>query len=192
MKIALIVLGAFAALVIVVVAAGMALPVEHRAVREARYERPSAEIFALIADPKKFPSWRSSVESVEILPDSNGRRRYREVGSDGAILYEVEESVPNERLVTRIADRSLPFGGRWTFELIPSGGSTIVRITEDGEVYNPVFRFLSRFVIGHTRGLDTYLRDLARQLGETGELVIASGWLAIAGFPAEGVRSVRL
>ena len=36
------------------------------------------------------------------------------------------------------------------------------RITENGEVYNPLFRFVSRFVMGHTRTIDTYLGDVAR------------------------------
>jgi hypothetical protein len=36
----------------------------------------------------------------------------------------------------------------------------MLRITEQGEVYNPVFRFVSRFVIGQNRTIETYLRDL--------------------------------
>ena len=164
MKIALIILGAFAVLVIIVVAVGLALPVSHQAVSEARFRQSPAEIFAVITDPKNFPSWRPSVKNVEILPDSAGRKRFRETGSDGSILYEIEQAAPSTRLVTRIADRSLPFGGSWTYELIPDGDSTTLRITENGEVYNPVFRFLSRFVIGHTSTMDRYLRDLAQRL----------------------------
>ena len=164
MRIALVVLGALAAIVVTIVAVGYALPVEHQAVREGRFRQPPAEIFAVITDEKTFPAWRPSVEKVETLPDSAGRKRFRETGSDGAILYEVAESVPAKRLVTRIADPSLPFGGTWSFELIPDGDGTIVRITENGEVYNPVFRFVSRFVMGHTSTLDRYLRDLANRL----------------------------
>src|SRR5687768_13890590 len=164
MKIALIILGAFAALVIIVVAIGLAQPVKHHAVSEARFRKSPAEIFAVITDAKNFPSWRPSVQSVKILPDSAGRKRFRETGSDGSITYEIEEAVPNTRLVTRIADRSLPFGGSWTYELIPDGDSTTLRITENGEVYNPVFRFISRFVMGHTATMDRYLRDLGNRL----------------------------
>lgn len=164
MKIALIILGALAAIVIIVAAVGFALPVKHTAVREARYRRSPAEVFAVITDAKEFPGWRPSVKKVEILPAPEGRRRFRETGSDGSILYEVEETAPNTRLVTRIADPSLPFGGTWTYELTPDGGSTILRITEDGEVYNPIFRFVSRFVMGHTATIDRYLLDLAKRL----------------------------
>jgi hypothetical protein len=77
-----------------------------------------------------------------------------------AIAFAAEEMVPNHRLVTRIVDRGLPFGGSWTYELEPSGDGTRITITENGEVYNPVFRFVSRFVMGHTATIDTYLSSL--------------------------------
>lgn len=170
MKIALRVLAVLFAILVLIVAVGFALPVTHRFARAASYKRPPAEIFALITDAKKFPTWRPSVKSVEILPHSAGRPRFRETGSDGEILYEVEESVPDRRLVTRIADPSLPFGGRWTFDLIPAGNSTTLRITEDGEVYNPVFRFVSRFLMGHTSAIDRYLGDVSRRFGDQGRL----------------------
>jgi len=46
----------------------------------------------------------------------------------------------------------------------PSGSGTRVRITEHGEVYNPVFRVLSRFVFGHTATLEEFLGNLERKL----------------------------
>jgi len=38
---------------------------------------------------------------------------------------------------------------------------TLLTITEDDEVYNPIYRFVSRFIIGHTQTIDSYLNDLA-------------------------------
>ncbi len=172
MKIALISLGVIAGIVVLVLAIGFALPVRHQAVREARFRQAPAKIFALIADVKAFPSWRPSVKTVDILPAANGRQQFRETGSDGSILYQIERVMPDQQLVIRIADPSLPFGGSWTYELIPDGGLTILRITEDGEVYNPVFRFVSRFVMGHAATIDRYLRDVAKRLGEESTLGI--------------------
>ena len=166
MKIVLIVVAVLVAAVIVVLAIGYSLPVKHRAVREVRLRQTPAAIFGVITDNKAAPSWRSSVKTVEVLPDSGGKRRFREIGSDGSILFEVERAVPDKQLVTRIADRSLPFGGTWTYDLIPDGDSTTLRITEDGEVYNPFFRFVSRFVMGHTRTIDRYLEDLTNRIAQ--------------------------
>ena len=101
-----------------------------------------------------------------MLPERDGHRSYREIGSDGKILYVVEAATPPSRLVTRIADPSLPFGGTWTYELVPAGAGTTLRITEDGEVYNVIFRVMSKYVFGHTATVDTYLRDLGRHLGQ--------------------------
>jgi hypothetical protein len=46
------------------------------------------------------------------------------------------------------------------------GGLTTLRITEEGDVYNPFFRFISRFIIGQTRSINSYLINLAKVLGE--------------------------
>jgi hypothetical protein len=52
-------------------------------------------------------------------------------------------------------------------DLFPPGRErmTEVRITEDSEVGNPVFRLVSPFVIGHTRTMDQYLRALGNATG---------------------------
>ena len=165
MKIVLVVLGILAALVLVVVLVGWSLPVAHRASRQATYPVPPDSLYVAITNVERFPRWRPTVKSVDVVTSPTGARSYRESGDDGNILYVVDEAEPNRRLVTRIADRSLPFGGRWTFELSPTGSGTTLRITEDGEVYNPIFRFVSRFVFGHHATIDGYLNDLGRRFG---------------------------
>jgi hypothetical protein len=69
--------------------------------------------------------------------------------------------------VGRIADSNLPFGGSWTYELAPAGdGETTLRITEDGEVYNPIVRFVSRFVMGHDATIKQYLSAVGTRFTE--------------------------
>jgi uncharacterized protein YndB with AHSA1/START domain len=164
MKWILIVLGALVALVVVIVAIGYALPVKHVASRQARLRQPPDKVFAVITNVEEFPAWRPSVKRVELLPAHDGRPRFREIGSDGSILFETDSVVAGKRLVNRIADPSLPFGGRWTYDLAPDGSGTLLTITENGEVYNPVFRFVSRFIMGHTRTIDQFLTDLSKRL----------------------------
>lgn len=51
--------------------------------------------------------------------------------------------------------------------IVPDGSGSRLTITENGEIYNPVFRFVSRYVIGQTSTIDKYLTDLAPRLGES-------------------------
>ena len=62
--------------------------------------------------------------------------------------------MPGEKLVTRIVDRDRGYFGSWTYEFSPAVNGTLVRITEHGEVPNVVFRFMSRFVFGHTATIE--------------------------------------
>ena len=164
MRVLVIVAGAIAALVAIVLIVGWSLPVAHRVTRSVVVRASPETVFNLISRPADYPSWRSGVKTVEILAPEAGHPRYREMGKNGAILYSVDSAVPNRLLVTRIADKSLPFGGAWTYELEPSGASTTLTITENGEVYNPVFRFVSRFVMGQTGTIDQYLADVQRRV----------------------------
>ena len=82
------------------------------------------------------------------------------------MTYLVREERAGERLVVEIADENLPYGGTWTFEFCAAPGGSELRITERGFVKNTVFRFLAHFVFGHTRSIETYLRDLAKKFGE--------------------------
>jgi len=147
----------------VVALVGYLLPVGHVASVEARYERPPAEVFETIADVRRYAEWRADVARVELLSNTP-RTRWKESGGHGDITFELEESVPPKRLRARIADPSLPFGGTWTYDVTPSGSGTLVRITERGEVYNPIFRVLSRFVFGHTGTMEEFLRNLGQKL----------------------------
>jgi uncharacterized protein YndB with AHSA1/START domain len=168
MKYALIVLATIVALVLIVVVVGALLPKQHHATRAARFQQPPEAIWTAMTNYQDFPSWRSNVKSVEAIPSTNNLPAWREIDSHGGSLpmQTIESNAPS-RLVTEIADPNLPFGGTWTTEITRIDGGSLVRITEDGEVRNPVFRFMSRFVFGLTATMDTYLRDLGKKFGET-------------------------
>jgi hypothetical protein len=167
MKLALLLGLAVAAAVVLVAAIGALLPRRHVATRAARYRVPRAELYSIVRTFDHTPTWRSGIRGVELLPADESRPRFRERSRHGNITYRVLEDRPTEKLVLEIADADLPFGGTWTFALseVPSGAE--LRITEHGEVKNIFFRFLARFVFGHTRTIETYLRDLGRKVGET-------------------------
>jgi hypothetical protein len=162
-KIALIVLGVVVLLVVIVTGIGYMLPQKHQASREQTYAAAPARVFEVITTPTDYPAWRSGVKSIEMLPADSGKTRFKEISSNGTITYVFDELTP-ARVRSRIADVSLPFGGQWTYEIETAGTGTKLRITEDGEVYNPIFRFMSRFIFGHHSSIDTYLADLKRRV----------------------------
>lgn len=161
-------LGGLVAIVAVVAIVGALLPRAHVATCRARLRAAPERIWGHLVDVDAFPSWRSDVRAVERLPDRDGHAVWRESRAQGdRITFEATESDAPRRLVTRIADEGLPFGGRWIYELSQEGGGTTVTITEEGEVYNPIFRFVARFFLGYHGSLETALKDLGRKLGET-------------------------
>lgn len=154
--------GCVVLLIVVVAAVGLALPQDHVASRTVTLNRPIDDVWKAVTDVEGFPAWRPGVSNVEVLQKEP--RRWRETGKDGTLTLQVTESTPPTRLVTEIADRDLPFGGRWVYELKPVASGTELTITEQGEVYNPIFRFVGRFVLGHTATIEAYLEALQQKL----------------------------
>lgn len=157
-----------AGLLLIVVLAGvigMLLPQGHRASRTVVHDAAPEAVFTAITDFGQQPAWRTGVTAVDVLAGADGAARVREHGRNGTIVYRVDRHEPNSRLVMRIDDPSLPFGGTWTYELkaVPEG--TALTITEDGEIYNPFFRLLSKLVFSPYDTIDTYQADLRRRLG---------------------------
>ncbi len=151
-----------AGLALVIIVVGMLLPKGHAVSRTVSLQQPAETVWKLIAGP---PNWRPDIRNYDPLPARDGHRMWRETGKDGqTITYEEMESSPPNRLVVRIADPKLPFGGTWTYDIKPDGQRCSLTVTENGEVYNPIFRFVSRFVMGHTATIDAYLKALEAKL----------------------------
>jgi polyketide cyclase/dehydrase/lipid transport protein len=168
MKYLLIVMGTLFALLLLVVVIGVLLPKTHTASRSAVFKTTPEQLFALIDGPQ---TWRSNVKKYEPVGFPDGRRQWRETDDHGKIItYEAVERHPPTLLKTRIVTGNLPYSGTWTLNLEPGDGLTVLRITEHGDVYNPVFRFVSRFLIGHTRTIDNYIRDLEVATGQKAEM----------------------
>ena len=145
---------------------GAILPANHRATRTATYAQPPAAVWAVIADLPGQSRWRPDVPKIERLADRNGHEVWWEGVGKSGVPFETLESQPPTRLVRRIVDDGLPFGGTWTMVLTPEGAGTRLAITEDGVVRNPFFRFVSHVVLGTTRTMDIYLRNLGKHFGE--------------------------
>lgn len=141
---------------------GWMLPVKHQATVTTTVAGTPQEAYAAVAAVTGWPDWLDGTKNVEMLEAVDGRTRFRQHSTDGPLVLEIVEAQPGLRFVTRIADPGQPFGGSWTFEFSADATGTRVTITEHGEVYNPLFRFVSRFVFGHDRTIRNFLASLQR------------------------------
>ncbi len=127
-------IGAVIALIaLLVVVIGAMLPKAHAASRTARIPMPPGALHALIL---------------------------QQISEPQEYPVRVDRNEPPSLLVTRIVGEKLPFGGTWTYRIAAVPGGSDLTITEDGEVYSPVFRFMSRFVFGHFATIDAFLANL--------------------------------
>lgn len=155
-------------LVLVAVAfAGAMLPKQHRVTRSIELKQSPEAVWATVTDHVNEPKWRSEVESISRLADRNGHELVEEKYKNGDTMkVETVEVQPPTKLVRDVVDNPI-FSGRWTYLLTPTSTGTRLSITEEGVVPNPVFRLISRFVIGHTTALDRFLHSLSTHFGET-------------------------
>jgi uncharacterized protein YndB with AHSA1/START domain len=146
---------------------GALLPKAHTATVRFTLKQAPDRVYDAIVDVGNGPKWRTGLESVTIT--SREPLQWQEkLERFGTMSFVMDEAKPPARVVTRIADTSQGFGGGWTYEITPAAaGNSVVSITENGEVYNPLFRFMSRFVFGHYASLETYAKDLGKHFGET-------------------------
>jgi len=166
MKWALVIIGVIVGLIALVAVIGALLPRDHVAAMSARVRATPEGVWAVLTDPASFPAWRRDVKTVEVLPTTPTGPSWREHSSNGSITYVTEVLEPPHRMITRIADTGLPFGGSWEYRVEPvSANESSVTIVERGSVYNPIFRFVSRFLMGHTATIDAYLRALGHEFG---------------------------
>jgi hypothetical protein len=164
MKIVLIGISALVGLVFLVAAIGGLLPKAHTISRSAVFKGTPEQLFALIDGPQ---TWRSEVKTYEPLAATDGHRQWRETNDRGeTITYEALQREPPLLLETQMVTDDLPYSDTWTLRLQTTNASTVLRITEQGKVYNPVSRFMSRFVLGHGHTIETYLHDLGTATGQ--------------------------
>lgn len=167
----LIAAGVLAVLIASVLLIGAMLPRDHVASRSTELHVPAESVWVAITDVDAFPRWRSELARIEQLPARDGHAMWREHGEYGPMTFEAVEQDAPRRLVTRIADRDLGYGGEWTYDIAPTEGGSRITITENGWVDSPLFRFMSRFVFGQTSTMEAYLRALGSRFGETVEPV---------------------
>ena len=144
MRWVLIIAGLLVGLVLLVVVVGMTRPSHHVAQTRATYDKPPAEVWSVVSDYERWSTWNPDVKSVTPLPDRNGRRMINVVGSWGTAPTAIAVWNPPSKLRTEMNAGS--FSGSWTYEIAPAqDGGTLLTITEEGDVGNPIFRAMMIF-----------------------------------------------
>ncbi len=172
-----IIAGSFVTLIVIIAIVGALLPRNHVASVTAKIAAPPVAVWSALVQPEAFPTWRGDVSRVEMLTSTANGPSWREYTRNGALTMGIERSEAPYRLVTRILDDNLPYGGTWQFDIVADGPSASrVMITERGWVSNPLFRFVSRFIMGQTSSMEAYLRSLSKHFGsEAAPTVVAAG-----------------
>lgn len=124
---------------ILITLVGWLLPKAHTVTREARFKQPPEVIWKTITDIDAMPAWRQGLKSVKRLPDQNGLPAWVETSDSGTIPYETVLSEQPAKLIVRIADPKLPFGGTWTYEITPAAGGSALHICEYAKSIIPSF-----------------------------------------------------
>ena len=107
----------------------------------------------------------SSLRSIPVLLLTGAfepvdEERAKASGCDGVLVKPFEP----KQLVTRVKESERHFGGTWTIAIAPVEGGSTLTITEDGWVANPVFRFISRYIIGQTATMDGLIKNVKKEL----------------------------
>jgi hypothetical protein len=163
---------ALAFLFLVLTGIGTSLPIDHEASCSATYAEPASVLFKLVEDDGDSARWRPDIASAVLVSGSGPTAVWRETDVHGhASTYRTTEFVDGA-ILARTIDfvPGMPFGGTWTFTIahvdMPTGNDSSrradVSIREDGQIYNPFFRFMARYVLGYTQSMQTYLENLGR------------------------------
>lgn len=122
-------------------------------------------VWHAISDLAATPDWYPNVVSEERLADRDGHQVWRERYHNGqALVLETVESCPPYRMMRAAIDGNERES--WEFEVQSTASGTELRITESGDIPNPFMRFVSKYVMGHFRGIENYEKALALRFDE--------------------------
>lgn len=136
---------------------GSLMDVKHVATIERKLKMGSDETWIVLTNYKEYTSWRNGIKELTI----DSTNHWTEKNSHGDnVSYQLEVVDDKRTFITRIINKDLAYGGYWEFSISPLQDGCLVKITENGEVFNPIFRFMAKYFFGHETTLKNYMRDL--------------------------------
>lgn len=146
---------------------GASLPREHVAASRIVLAAPVDQVWPVVRNPAALVGTWSDLTDAERVNDPSGRETWVQTVDGFTMRLQITEASPPRRMVTTVvADAQAPFGGSWTYELVPAqGGGTVVTITEHGWIRSPLYRVMGR-MFGLHGSIDGYLKALGTHLSE--------------------------
>jgi uncharacterized protein YndB with AHSA1/START domain len=142
---------------------GARLPATHTVSVTGVVPASPEKVFGLITDVKDAANWRPQVKSVTTLGPDHGRDHWVEhyAYHQYMTFLALQTASPILRQV-KLDDPRAAYGGTWTYELSPGPdpSTTTLKITEDGYINPPVYRFMMAHVMGPTKNLDDYMKAI--------------------------------
>lgn len=160
-------IGILALLIGVLFGAGYFIEKSHTASRTVTFKAPPQTVWKIITDLESQPTWRKNLKEIKIIDATLNKESWTEISKSGDELsFKTKNKTEPSRYEAEIINNS-DFGGYWEVTLEPADGGTKLTLTEHGEIYNPMFRIISKLFFDMHATIDEYLTDLAAKLGET-------------------------
>jgi len=166
LRIVLSVIGLVGLIVLGAYADGATMPVDHSISVTGTVAAPPAKVFGLITNIAAGPTWRPEVKTVTVLPQDNTRDAWIEdLGSGEQMKFLATTTVPPDpagHALRKVETKEADYGGTWTYDLSagPDPNTTTLKITEDGYVKPPIYRFMMAHVFGPTKNLQDYMNHI--------------------------------
>lgn len=127
---------------------------------------PPETVFRDVLDLERFPLSGSMLKSRETLPETDGKRRWKEDIGLSQIVGAVAESEEPRRIVFDLEDEKVGMTSHWVVNLEPADGGTKVHIEQTGLIrlgsfHAPMFRFIMRLGGGAKTGPQDLIKRLA-------------------------------
>ena len=155
--------GAMAGVFLTIVLVGWTFPVAETTTNTITINRPPQNVWWILTDYNNASQWHPQFrEAVMLSLPGDKPMRWRGTYTDGAVVnFEVVESDFPKRLVERIADNNLPFGGTWTVVIRTDDLRTsVVTVQARAENYNPFNRFVVHLFVNPSAEVDRILKAL--------------------------------
>jgi hypothetical protein len=148
---------------VLMVLIGAFVPEQHTVSATVDLPASQQRVWQLLTDVDAQPKWRTGLKSIELRPDENGHSCWTEVQKHMRMPLCADVSSPESTRTVRIADRSLPFGGNWVYDLQSTGtDSSKLTITENGTVGPALWRFVDHFLIHEDANIKQFEADLLK------------------------------